>query len=149
MVALNWIGNVFYVPVRLKIGPFAQPDFVQEAPGLPKTRSGKIMRRILRLIAVGNRDIGDTTTLADESVVDLLFSLRPNQAWTRLSNTGQWITRVWKFQSSSKSKLDINVQISCDVSNFNSEFSYLVWVSLVDPVCVVLVFVNLFLTTTI
>ncbi|KAK3577488.1 hypothetical protein CHS0354_026439 [Potamilus streckersoni] len=65
--------------VRTKIGPFAEPDFIQNAPGLPKTRSGKIMRRILRKVAVGNRDIGDVTTLADESVVDLLFELRPEK----------------------------------------------------------------------
>ncbi|GFR76236.1 acetyl-coenzyme A synthetase [Elysia marginata] len=62
--------------VREKIGPFAQPDFIQNAPALPKTRSGKIMRRILRKIAVNDRDVGDTSTLADESVIDTLFSLR-------------------------------------------------------------------------
>ncbi|KAK6990461.1 Acetyl-coenzyme A synthetase cytoplasmic [Biomphalaria glabrata] len=66
--------------VRLKIGPFAQPDYIQNAPALPKTRSGKIMRRILRKIAVNDRDIGDTSTLADESVIDLLFKLRPKDA---------------------------------------------------------------------
>ena len=52
--------------VRREIGPFATPDVIQWAPGLPKTRSGKIMRRILRKIAeddIGN--LGDTTTLAD------------------------------------------------------------------------------------
>ncbi|XP_057328263.1 acetyl-coenzyme A synthetase [Microplitis mediator] len=64
--------------IRERIGPFAQPDVVQHAPGLPKTRSGKIMRRILRKIAIGDRNVGDTSTLADESVVDLLFQLRPN-----------------------------------------------------------------------
>ena len=63
--------------VRERIGPFAQPDVVQHAPGLPKTRSGKIMRRILRKIAVGDRNVGDVSTLADESIVDLLFQLRP------------------------------------------------------------------------
>merc|ERR1739838_371361 len=62
--------------VRSRIGPFAQPDFVQHAPQLPKTRSGKIMRRVLRKIAVNDRDLGDISTLADESVVDLLFNLR-------------------------------------------------------------------------
>jgi len=56
----------------------ATPDFLQEAPGLPKTRSGKIMRRVLRKIAVGDRNLGDVSTMADESVVDLLFKLRPN-----------------------------------------------------------------------
>ncbi|XP_050403222.2 acetyl-coenzyme A synthetase, cytoplasmic isoform X2 [Patella vulgata] len=66
--------------VRAKIGPFAQPDFLQNAPALPKTRSGKIMRRILRKIAVGDRNLGDTSTLADESVIDVLFQNRPNNA---------------------------------------------------------------------
>ncbi|KAJ8668714.1 hypothetical protein QAD02_010377 [Eretmocerus hayati] len=65
------------VKVREKIGPFAQPDVIQHAPGLPKTRSGKIMRRVLRKIAVGDRNVGDVSTLADEGVVELLFSLRP------------------------------------------------------------------------
>ena len=58
------------------MAPFAQPDFIQEAPNLPKTRSGKIMRRILRLIAVGDRNLGDTSTLADESIIEELFKLR-------------------------------------------------------------------------
>ncbi|KAK7100570.1 acetyl-coenzyme A synthetase, cytoplasmic-like [Littorina saxatilis] len=66
--------------VRVKIGPFAQPDFLQNAPALPKTRSGKIMRRILRKIARGDRDLGDTSTLADESVIELLFQFRPSDA---------------------------------------------------------------------
>ncbi|XP_012144046.1 acetyl coenzyme A synthase isoform X1 [Megachile rotundata] len=63
--------------VRDRIGPFAQPDVIQYAPGLPKTRSGKIMRRILRKIAAGDRNVGDVSTLADETIVDLLFQLRP------------------------------------------------------------------------
>ncbi|XP_015607051.1 acetyl-coenzyme A synthetase isoform X2 [Cephus cinctus] len=63
--------------VRERIGAFAQPDVIQHAPGLPKTRSGKIMRRILRKIAVGDKNVGDISTLADEAVVDLLFQLRP------------------------------------------------------------------------
>src|SRR5262249_45902618 len=60
--------------VRHEIGPIASPDKIQFAPGLPKTRSGKIMRRILRKIAAGETSsLGDTTTLADPSVVqDLL-----------------------------------------------------------------------------
>lgn len=66
--------------VRTKIGPFAQPDFVQNAPGLPKTRSGKIMRRVLRKIAVGDRNVGDITTMADETVIEKLFQLRPPDA---------------------------------------------------------------------
>jgi acetyl-CoA synthetase len=57
--------------VRHEIGPFAAPDIIQWAPGLPKTRSGKIMRRILRKVAEGDiSNLGDTTTLADPSVVD-------------------------------------------------------------------------------
>mgnify|MGYP006147735733 CR=1 FL=1 len=55
----------------MEIGPFAAPDVVQFAPGLPKTRSGKIMRRLLRDIAEG-RALGDTTTLADPKVVATL-----------------------------------------------------------------------------
>ena len=64
--------------VRHEIGPIATPDVIQFAPGLPKTRSGKIMRRILRKIGendVGN--LGDTSTLADPSVVDHLLANRP------------------------------------------------------------------------
>lgn len=63
--------------VRERIGPFAQPDVIQHAPGLPKTRSGKIMRRILRKIALNDHNVGDTSTLADESIVDQLFANRP------------------------------------------------------------------------
>jgi acetyl-CoA synthetase len=60
--------------VRKEIGPIAAPDKIQFAPGLPKTRSGKIMRRILRKIAEGQPDqVGDTTTLADPGVVDALI----------------------------------------------------------------------------
>ena len=63
--------------VRSEIGPIATPDVLQWAPGLPKTRSGKIMRRILRKIAendLGN--LGDTSTLADPGVVDGLVENR-------------------------------------------------------------------------
>jgi acetyl-CoA synthetase len=63
--------------VRKEIGPIAAPDKLQFAPGLPKTRSGKIMRRILRKIAEGQPDqIGDTTTLADPHVVEVLVKER-------------------------------------------------------------------------
>ena len=63
--------------VRTEIGPIAKPDVIQWAPGLPKTRSGKIMRRILRKIAENDYDsLGDTSTLADPSVVDELISNR-------------------------------------------------------------------------
>ena len=66
--------------VRKEIGPFATPDVIQWAPGLPKTRSGKIMRRILRKIAASQiDDLGDTSTLADPSVVDDLVAKRPNR----------------------------------------------------------------------
>ncbi len=59
--------------VRTEIGPVATPDRIQIAPGLPKTRSGKIMRRILRKIAEGHPDqLGDTSTLAEPEVVDAL-----------------------------------------------------------------------------
>ncbi len=63
--------------VRRDIGPIAAPDAIQWAPGLPKTRSGKIMRRILRKIAAGETDsLGDTSTLADPGVVDELVANR-------------------------------------------------------------------------
>uniref|UniRef100_UPI0025D0687D acetate--CoA ligase n=1 Tax=uncultured Sphingomonas sp. TaxID=158754 RepID=UPI0025D0687D len=63
--------------VRKEIGPIATPDAIQFAPGLPKTRSGKIMRRILRKIAEGEVDsLGDTSTLADPAVVDDLVANR-------------------------------------------------------------------------
>ena len=65
--------------VRREIGPIASPDFIQWAPGLPKTRSGKIMRRILRKIAANQLDdLGDTSTLADPEVVDQLIEGRQN-----------------------------------------------------------------------
>ena len=65
--------------VRKQIGPIATPDLIQFAPGLPKTRSGKIMRRILRKIASNEHDqLGDTTTLADPSVVESLVENRKN-----------------------------------------------------------------------
>ena len=75
-------GEVFYDGfeeelknfVATEIGPIAKPDLIQNAPGLPKTRSGKIMRRILRKIAAGDiKELGDTTTLADPSVVEALI----------------------------------------------------------------------------
>ena len=61
--------------VAKEIGAIAKPDLIQNAPGLPKTRSGKIMRRILRKIAEGDlSNLGDTTTLADPSVVKSLIN---------------------------------------------------------------------------
>ncbi|HKQ55726.1 MAG TPA: acetate--CoA ligase [Methyloceanibacter sp.] len=66
--------------VRQEIGPIASPDLIQFAPGLPKTRSGKIMRRILRKIAEGEfGNLGDTSTLADPSVVADLIEHRQNR----------------------------------------------------------------------
>ncbi|MDR7126030.1 acetate--CoA ligase [Pseudotabrizicola sp. 4114] len=66
--------------VRTEIGPIAKPDLIQWAPGLPKTRSGKIMRRILRKIAENDfAALGDTSTLADPSVVDELIENRMNR----------------------------------------------------------------------
>ena len=63
--------------VRGSIGAFAAPDVIHWAPALPKTRSGKIMRRILRKIAAGELDqLGDTSTLADPGVVDQLIALK-------------------------------------------------------------------------
>jgi acetyl-CoA synthetase len=67
--------------VRTEIGPIASPDLIQWAPGLPKTRSGKIMRRILRKIAENDFGaLGDTSTLADPSVVENLIEQRMNKA---------------------------------------------------------------------
>jgi len=66
--------------VRKEIGPIASPDLIQWAPGLPKTRSGKIMRRILRKVAANDYgELGDTSTLADPGVVDDLIDNRRNR----------------------------------------------------------------------
>jgi acetyl-CoA synthetase len=71
------LRNALIQWVRKEIGPIAAPDAIQFAPGLPKTRSGKIMRRILRKIAEGDvSNLGDTTTLADPSVVEDLVANR-------------------------------------------------------------------------
>ncbi|HEY5597857.1 MAG TPA: acetyl-coenzyme A synthetase, partial [Kiloniellales bacterium] len=67
--------------VRKEIGPIASPDLIQWAPGLPKTRSGKIMRRILRKIAEDDYgNLGDVSTLADPAVVEDLVEKRMNRA---------------------------------------------------------------------
>ena len=67
--------------VRKEIGPIAKPDLIQWAPGLPKTRSGKIMRRILRKVAADDySELGDTSTLADPSVVEDLIENRQNRS---------------------------------------------------------------------
>ena len=66
--------------VRKQIGPLATPDLIHFTPGLPKTRSGKIMRRILRKIAANEHgQLGDTTTLADPTVVESLIENRQNK----------------------------------------------------------------------
>ena len=66
--------------MRKEIGPIAQPDLIQWAPGLPKTRSGKIMRRILRKIAANEySNLGDISTLADPAVVQDLIDNRMNR----------------------------------------------------------------------
>ena len=63
--------------IRDRIGPIAKPDIIQFSPGLPKTRSGKIMRRILRKIAEDDfSNLGDTSTLAEPAVVDDLIANR-------------------------------------------------------------------------
>ncbi len=67
--------------VRKEIGPIAKPDLIQWAPGLPKTRSGKIMRRILRKVAADDfAELGDTSTLAEPAVVDDLIENRQNRS---------------------------------------------------------------------
>ena len=72
--------GVYHNWVRKEIGPIASPDLLQWAPGLPKTRSGKIMRRILRKIAENDySNLGDTSTLADPSVVEHLIENRKNR----------------------------------------------------------------------
>ncbi|KAG8233845.1 hypothetical protein J437_LFUL006868 [Ladona fulva] len=65
--------------VREKIGPFAAPECIQYAPSLPKTRSGKIVRRVLKKIAQNDRNLGDISTLADESIIEILFANLPVQ----------------------------------------------------------------------
>ena len=78
--ASDALGRELVLWVRREIGPFAGPDHVQFAPGLPKTRSGKIMRRILRKIAENDFGrLGDTSTLAEPAVVDDLIANRRNR----------------------------------------------------------------------
>jgi acetyl-CoA synthetase len=83
MVGENWSDELrteLRNWVRTEIGPIASPDLIQFAPGLPKTRSGKIMRRILRKIAEDDfGNLGDTSTLADPSVVEDLVENRQNR----------------------------------------------------------------------
>jgi len=80
VAATNALNNELKQFVSHEISPIAKPDVIQFAPGLPKTRSGKIMRRILRKIAEGDTsNLGDTTTLADPSVVDDLVKNGPKK----------------------------------------------------------------------
>ncbi|MCO6494079.1 MAG: acetate--CoA ligase [Bacteroidetes bacterium] len=86
VICVDKSGNVHNLPEEVKkivsdkIGAFARPDKIQIVPGLPKTRSGKIMRRILRKIAEGDiSNLGDTTTLIDPSVVDKIVEGALNQ----------------------------------------------------------------------
>jgi acetyl-CoA synthetase len=77
VVASESLRTELRATVRRIIGPIATPDVIQWAPGLPKTRSGKIMRRILRKVAANEIDsLGDTSTLADPSVVQHLIEHR-------------------------------------------------------------------------
>ena len=75
--------------IREKIAPFASPDYIQSAPGLPKTRSGKIMRRVLKKIANDEKDLGDISTMADSTVVQVSTAsthcYQPNLTLTRRS----------------------------------------------------------------
>jgi acetyl-CoA synthetase len=74
--ATDALRKEFVLQVRKSIGPFAAPKAVYIVPDLPKTRSGKIMRRILRKILAGEEDqLGDTTTLSDPSVVDKIITV--------------------------------------------------------------------------
>ena len=71
------LKKALVMQVRKEIGPIATIDVIQFTEGLPKTRSGKIMRRILKKIAAGKMDeLGDTSTIADESVIDTLIKNR-------------------------------------------------------------------------
>ncbi|XP_015736852.1 acetyl-coenzyme A synthetase, cytoplasmic isoform X7 [Coturnix japonica] len=72
------IDDMLNVSVREKIGPIATPDYIQYAPSLPKTRSGKITRRILRKIAQNDRDLGDISTLVNPGIINQLFNNRCN-----------------------------------------------------------------------
>ncbi|CAL1270774.1 unnamed protein product [Larinioides sclopetarius] len=70
----QWIQ---FITVRYWIGPFATPEYLHITSALPKTRSGKIMRRVLRKIAINDRDLGDLTSLADDTLIEKLFQSRP------------------------------------------------------------------------
>mgnify|MGYP003665099949 CR=1 FL=1 len=77
---LSAMRKALVAHIRHEIGPIASPDKIQFSPGLPKTRSGKIMRRILRKIAEDEFGaLGDTSTLADPGVVDDLIANRQNK----------------------------------------------------------------------
>ncbi|RWS27173.1 Acetyl-coenzyme A synthetase-like protein [Leptotrombidium deliense] len=63
--------------VRKRIGAIATPEVIHVVSALPKTRSGKIMRRLLKKVAVDERELGDVSTLADDSIIEELFTTRP------------------------------------------------------------------------
>ena len=89
--------------VMFQIGAFAAPDRIHWAPGLPKTRSGKIMRRILRKIASGQLDeLGDTSTLADPNVVQQLIDL--SNCWRRRHIAGKLYPQLHLFGIFAKKK---------------------------------------------
>lgn len=71
---------ILHFTVRYWIGPFATPEYLHTTSGLPKTRSGKILRRVLRKIAANDRDLGDLTSLADDTLIEKLFQSRPQTA---------------------------------------------------------------------
>jgi acetyl-CoA synthetase len=75
------LARIIIGHVRKNIGPIASPDFIHFVPDLPKTRSGKIMRRIVRKVAAGLIDkdgFGDLSTLVDPEIVDIIIATRPN-----------------------------------------------------------------------
>lgn len=72
--------SFFFFTVRYWIGPFATPEYLHITSGLPKTRSGKILRRVLRKIAANDRELGDLTSLADDTLIEKLFQTRPQIA---------------------------------------------------------------------
>lgn len=93
--------------VRKEIGPIATPDLIQWAPGLPKTRSGKIMRRILRKIAANEHDqLGDISTLADPSVVESLVRERMNRPAAELAAVQQAAVETKAPAKKKKKKAD-------------------------------------------
>jgi acetyl-CoA synthetase len=93
--------------VRKEIGPIAAPDLIQWAPNLPKTRSGKIMRRILRKIAANEHDqLGDISTLADPSVVESLVRERMNRPASEIAAAAASAEKAPAKKKASKKKAE-------------------------------------------